>query len=1849
MKRILLSALFTIIIGFGLNAQTEFEKAQNYLQQKGEVYFTFSVESPLILLNLTRDISIDRVDGLEVKAYANSKEFTKFLDYNLDYTILTHPGELIQEPDMWDESKGIWEFDTYPTYSQFLTMMNTFVTNYPNLCKLHQIGTTVDGRQYLFLQISDNVNTREAEPRFMWTGSMHGDETTGYILCLHMIDYLLDNYGTNTDVTNIINNTELWIMPLENPDGTYAGGDNTVSGSVRYNSNNVDLNRNYKNQLDGDHPDGEAWQPETMAMMGLLDTLHFVMSANFHGGAEVVNFPWDSWVSTSNPHADNDWFYFISREYADEVHLHAPAAYMDYLDNGVTHGGDWYVVTGSRQDYMTWYNRGREVCLEVSDTKTIPASELLNHWNYNYPSMIKYMKQVQYGIRGIITDACTGQPIVANISITGHDQTNDQSDQYSELPLGDYYRPIEAGTYSVVYSAPGYVSQTFSVTAANYATTTRNVALQPAAPVSDFEADETSTCSGTVNFSCLTTGVTTWSWNFGDGQTSTLQNPSHTYTASGTYTVTLTVTNCGGLGTDTEAKTAYITVDLATAPTTTGGNRCGSGTVNLSASGSGTLNWYAGPTGGTVLTTGSTYSPSVSATTTYYVEDVVSSPAVTYNVGETMSSSNGAYRNGYYYLIFDCTTPFVLKSVEINSQTAGVTHTIQLQNSSGTMIQTIDVTAATAGVSRVDLNFNVPVGTDLRLANTSSTYLYRNNTTLSYPYEVPGVVSIKTTNASPNPTTYYYYFFDWEIEVPGETCSSPRTPVTATVYTGPTLAMTSTAESTPGANNGTATATPTGSSPYTYIWNDPAPVQTTQTANGLAAGTYCCTVTDSHGCSSSSCVTVAVGASPLNASVSASTNVACYGVCTGTATAAASGGTSPYSYNWGSGITTQTASNLCAGTYIVTVTDNVGSTSTASVTITQPASAVNGTTSSVAVSCFGGSNGQVSVTGSGGTSPYTYLWTGGSTSTTVTGLSAGTYTVTITDFRGCTTTKTATVTQPASALAGTSTGSAVDCFGDADGQVSVTATGGTPTYSYLWAPGGATTATVTGLVANTYTVTITDANGCTLTRTANITQPSVLSATNSTTPDNCGHHNGTVTLTVSGGTPTYSYLWSPAGSGASLSGLAAGSYTCTITDSHGCTSSNTAIVATTGSVTAAFTYSTNQCLDGNSFTFTNTGTSGVTYSWNFGDGTGVSSLQSPSYSYSTPGSFTVTQNVVDGTCTDTETHTVSVYPMPVVSTSAINSTCGNNDGSATAIVAGGTSPYTYNWTGGGSSSTVSGLSSGTYFVTVTDSHSCTDIASVAINDIGGPSIALSGTDASCYGYNDGSATVNVTGGTSPFTYLWSDGSGTSSASGLLAGDYSCQVEDASGCITSQSITISEPTQITTSFTTTGSTCGNSDGAATVVASGGSGTYSYNWSTGSTTTGITSVAAGTYFITVTDDNDCSSISSVVINDLGAPVVSFTSNNVTCNGGVNGSAAAFASGGTAPYSYNWSNSSTSQILVNLAAGVYTVTVSDGNGCETVESVEILQPEQIIISGSVTDAGCLTNDGSIVLSVTGGVPGYNYDWFTGESTSTISGLGSGEYMVTVTDASGCNEMTSFYVANSDGPVIEYSQVDLLCYGEYTGVLAVNASGGTGPYTYLWSIGSGSTLLTGLNAGIYTLTVTDATGCSQIESFELTSPSQIVVTPGVTNETSYGAGNGSIDLMVSGGVAPYTYLWSNGAETEDITGLTTGSYTVTVTDANGCEHELVVPVTYETSINENTGLAVKLYPNPATGYVIIESGIEIEYISVLNILGENILEVKDSGKSIIINTEQIEAGVYLVRIKSGGASVTRQLIISK
>jgi len=370
-------------------------------------------------------------------------------------------GQWIQEvafddSDMALDLNEAKSFQFYPTYDQYVRMMQDFASGYPEICRLDTFGTSEEGRLLLALKISDHPELDEPEADFFYASTMHGNEILGYVLLLRLADSLLTGYGMDQEVTTLVNGLQIWINPLANPDGSFSA-DNGLSlqHATRSNIQGIDLNRDFPDPGKNEADDTTGRAMETRYMMEFLREHRFTLSANIHGGAEVVNYPWDH---TPYLHADDDWYRFVSGEYADEAMAVDPDYMFGWPDGGITNGYAWYQALGTRQDYVNYHLGGREVTLELSLDYLLPAFRLEEYWNINERSLFNYMAQCLYGIRGSITDLDTGDPVQARIEVLDHDSA--YSVVYSSESHGDFYRLIKEGSYDLRFTAPGYLGDT---------------------------------------------------------------------------------------------------------------------------------------------------------------------------------------------------------------------------------------------------------------------------------------------------------------------------------------------------------------------------------------------------------------------------------------------------------------------------------------------------------------------------------------------------------------------------------------------------------------------------------------------------------------------------------------------------------------------------------------------------------------------------------------------------------------------------------------------------------------------------------------------------------------------------------------------------------------------------------------------------------------------------------------------------------------------------------------------------------------------------------------------------------------------------------------------------------------------------------------------------------------------------------------------------------------------------------------------------------------------------------------------------------------------------------------------
>lgn len=734
----------------------------------------------------------------------------------------------------------------------------------------------------------------------------------------------------------------------------------------------------------------------------------------------------------------------------------------------------------------------------------------------------------------------------------------------------------------------------------------------------------------------------------------------------------------------------------------------------------------------------------------------------------------------------------------------------------------------------------------------------------------------------------------------------------------------------------------------------------------------------------------------------------------------------------------------------------------------------------------------------------------------------------------------------------------VSCFGTATGSATVTPTGGLNPYTYAWSPGGQTSSSVTGLTAGNYTVTVYDNVGCSSTGTINITQPTALNTTSvSSTPKACTTNNGTATVYPSGGTPNYTYSWNPTGQTTSTAtGLNSGTHTVTVTDSRGCASTRTVTVSVAASptVTAGSTVASCSLTNGTATASTSGGSPAYTYAWQPGGqttsvATGLAG-----------GNYTITVTDING-CTGTRTVTVNSTSSPTITATPTQPAgCTFAVGSASATPTGGTPNFTYAWTPSGqTSANATGLGAGTHTVIITDQNGCKDTTTVSITVSTPPSVSATATQQTGCLVSIGSASATPTGGTPGYSYSWLPGGQTTqTATGLGAGTYSVILTDANGCkdTAATTITTSNGPSTTSSVNANVSCFGGSNGTASTTPSGGTPNYTYIWQPGGqTTSSATGLTAGNYTVVVSDANGCTFTDQVTITQPTLLGQTPAQTNVNCFGNSNSTASVTANGGTPGYTYSWSNGQSTSAATGLAAGNYSVVISDANGCTTTQTFAITQPTALASVPSQTNILCNTGtNGSATVTVSGGTPGYTYNWSNGGSTSAITNIAAGNYSVTITDANGCTATNSFTITQPVTLNLASAQTNILCNGGNNGNASVNPSGGTPNYTFVWGGGQTTSAISGLTAGNYAVIVSDANGCTNTATFTITQPPVLSSTVNSATITCNGGNNGSATVSPAGGTPGYSYVWNNGQTNATATNLIAGNYSVSITDANGC-----------------------------------------------------------------------------------------------
>ena len=954
-----------------------------------------------------------------------------------------------------------------------------------------------------------------------------------------------------------------------------------------------------------------------------------------------------------------------------------------------------------------------------------------------------------------------------------------------------------------------------------------------------------------------------------------------------------------------------------------------------------------------------------------------------------------------------------------------------------------------------------------------------------------------------------------------------------------------------------------GTSPYNYSWSSGFNPNNNANTN-LCAGNHSVQITDANTCIATTNYTIDQP-DPILLDI-AVTPENC-GLADGSASANPIGGTPPFSYSWSHGGNpfgnVNTGLTAAGSPYHVTVTDTHGCFQTGSATVVFVSGPIASISAFENASCNGLNDGWATVSVGGGTPPYLYIWNSAppQANPTAINLGPGNYTVTVSDQIGCSTTANIVLSQPGS-LDLNILAPPVLCFGDCDGTAFANVSGGTFPYTALWS-NLQSGLTATNLCSGNYHVTVTDDNGCSINGSIFLDQSPQMIVSEIITPSNCNQSDGSIEISVTGGTEPFSFAWSNGALSQNLYNIPAGTYTLTITDNKGCeniiaynVSDITGPVATISSTTNT---SCNGACNGIAQVQVMGGSGLFQFAWN------TTPVQTTATATNLcAGAYSVVVTDLNTGCITTTGTTITQPSQLDVFASVEDASCyGICDATITLTPFNGTPPYTFVWSGPGvnvNSQNQANLCNGSYTVNILDNNNCFISRTYVINEPNFITVPVTTTSTGCFGGCTGTATAAPFGGTPPYYYSWLGGQSTATAIALCNGSYTVTVTDHHGCSATNTANVNTPTQMQfTDITINNVACaGSINGSVSITITGGTPPYDYVWSNGSTISNPVNLATGQHCVTVLDNNGCVIDTCIFVSTPPALVVNLSAIDQACFGSCDGSISASVSGGVAPYSYLWSNSEVVSTINNLCTGIYNVTVTDHNNCQSYASTSISSPSVLgIVVQNIINPTCGNNDGAISIGVTGGSSPFTYQWSTGTSTSnTLSNIPAGNYTITVTDSHSCSVMQTISLTDISAPIITdiiVNNVD--CFGNLTGSAEVIFTSTTPSNTINWSDGQFTALAVNLVPGPYSVTVTDENNCSAAGSIVITEPS--VLTSSIAtfnNVTCNGFCNGNATVLASGGTQPYSYSWSSGAGTSLANNLCPGMHTVTVTDANSC-----------------------------------------------------------------------------------------------
>lgn len=901
-----------------------------------------------------------------------------------------------------------------------------------------------------------------------------------------------------------------------------------------------------------------------------------------------------------------------------------------------------------------------------------------------------------------------------------------------------------------------------------------------------------------------------------------------------------------------------------------------------------------------------------------------------------------------------------------------------------------------------------------------------------------------------------------------------------------------------GQNNGSATVAVTGGTAgYVFVWDNG---EANATATQLAAGPHSVTVTDMAGCVAVS--SIAMPEPPLLALSVNTVGVSCHGGSNGAATAVPVGGAGNYQFVWDAGTGSQngaTAQGLSGGTYQVVVTDANGCTAQINATVAEPP-AIQTTTQTTDARCFGTATGTATAMASGGTGSFSFSWSNMQNTATATGLSVGSYTVIATDAAGCRDTATVVIDQP-TALGVQWQPTNPACFGGANGSAQAAITGGTGAYSIAWPgqmPGN--NPVRQNLSAGSYVVTVSDANNCTEIQTIILLDPPLLTAAMTTSPADCNAAaTGSAQVAATGGTGSYTFVWSNGQSGPAASTLTAGSISATVTDANGCMASVAGTITEPAAMTLTIASSDARCFaasDGVATATAGGGNGQYTYLWSNGQtGPSASGLAAGAYSL----------EVRDGNnCTISQSFNISQPTALAGTTQSLTASCNPQpDGEASVAATGGTAPYAYRWSDAAqqTEATARQLLPGSYTVTVTDAQGCSFTQSVVVAGSPAVQLQLQTVPVSCHGGNNGAISATASGGTGTFSYQWSAAGlgNTAQPNQLPAGLYSLTVTDERQCTAIAQADVSQPAPLILSAVPQHVACaGNATGSIDLNVAGGMAPYRFAWSNGDTAEDPAQLGSGLYAVTVTDANGCVVNLETTIIQTTRITASFSTSRADCYGAATGAAAVLVNGGSAPYLYEWSNGATGAAIQNVPAGGYQLAVTDSLGCRTEFSVTIEQPENPLAAAtSIMPPTCHGEDnGRIELLTTGGTPVYEYSLNGGSFAGNriFIALRAGTYTVSIKDAKGCTFHTGPLELADPAPLsVDLGPDVTVQYGDSLRIVP-RISGAVEPVMLEWKprdslffgcLNCPEPVIRPLFQRAITLVVTDVNGCTAEDLF--------------------------------------------------------------------------------------------------------------------------------------------------------------------